>query len=152
TAGRAAKPLTGTASGRREVLLAAGPIAARKIGWVAWALTLAWRRRTGAGPVRRRGWRLLGLGGHRLTPLCAATAIPSALGLTLLPTLGSLAILPAGVSSSPSPCRGPALGATVSGLGMGGLEAFLAPLEETPSLSRATSPLTGVRIAASWMW
>src|SRR4051812_26160114 len=94
----------------------------------------------------------LDLGGRRLRPLCAATAIPSALGLTLFPAVGSLTILPAGVSSPPSPGRGPTLGATVSGLGVGGLKELLAPLEQTPSLSRPTSPLTGSKIAASWMW
>jgi len=34
TAGRAAKPLAGTASGRREVLFATGTIAAEKFGFV----------------------------------------------------------------------------------------------------------------------
>jgi hypothetical protein len=133
---------------------ATGTIAARKCGFVGWALTLASRRRTGARRVRRRRERLLSLrlGGRRLTLLGAATAIPSALGLTLFPTMGSLAILPAGVSSPPSPGCGPALGATVSGLRVGGLKGFLAPLEQTTSLSRPTSPLTGPRIAASWMW
>jgi hypothetical protein len=133
---------------------ATGTIAATKFGFVGWALTLAYRRRAGARRVRRCRERFLGLGlgGRRLTPLGAATAIPSALGLTFLPTMGSLAILPAGVSSPPSPGRGPALGATVSGLRVGGLEEFLAALEQTMSLSRPTSPLTGPRIAASWIW
>src|SRR3954471_12657760 len=113
---------------------ATGTVAARKWGLVGWALPLASRRRTGARRVRRRRERLLSLspGGRRLTLLGAATAIPSALGLTLFPTLGSLAILPAGVSAPPSPGRGPALGATISGLRVGGSKEFLAPLEQTP--------------------
>jgi hypothetical protein len=134
------------------MLFATGTIAAKKSEFLGWALTLAYRRRTGAPRLRRRRERFLGLGGGRLTPLCAATAIPSALGLTLFPTRGSLAILPAGVTSPPSPGGGPAFGATVSGLGVGGLKELLAPLEQTPSLSRPTSPLTGPRIAAGWMW
>ena len=52
TAGRAAKPLAGAAPGRREVLIAAGTIAAKKIGAVGWALTLAPQSRTRAGGVR----------------------------------------------------------------------------------------------------
>ena len=152
TAGRAAKPLAGTASRRREVLFATGTITAKKFGFVGWALTLASQRRTGARRVRGRGDRLLSVGSCCLTTLGTATAIPSALGLPLLPTMGSPAILPAGVSSPPSPGRGPALGATVTGLGVAGLKEFLASLEQTTSLARPTSPLTGARIAASWMW
>jgi hypothetical protein len=154
TAGRAAKPLAGAASGRREVCFATGTIAAKKFGLVVWALTLAYRRGTGARRVRRRRERFLGLGlgGRRLTPLGTATAIPSALGLTLFPTMGSLAILPAGMSSPPAPGLGAARGATISGLRVGGLKEFLAPLEKTTSLSRPSSPLTGPRIAASWIW
>lgn len=136
------------------MLFATGTIAAKIFRFVGWALTLACRHRTGARRVRHRRKRFLGmaLGGRCLTPLGAVIAIPPALGLTFFSTLGSLAILPAGVSSSPSPGRSPARGATVSGLGVGGLKEFLAPLEQTPSLSRPTSPLTSPRIAAIWMW
>src|SRR3954451_15137278 len=63
TAGRTAKPLAGTAPGRREVLIAAGTIAERKLGAVGWALTLAPQSCTRARRVRRRGERFLGLGG-----------------------------------------------------------------------------------------
>ena len=152
TAGRVAIPLAGTAPGRREVLIAAGTIAAKKFGLDGWALTLAPQSRTRARRVRRRGERFLGLGGCCPTTLGTATAIPLALGLTFFPTFGSLLILPAGSSSPPSPSLGSALGATVSGLGVGGSKGLLASLEQTSSLARPTSPLTGARIAAVWIW
>ncbi len=92
----------------------------------------------------------LGLG--RTPPLGAATAVPPALGLAFLLAVGGLPVLPAGPSSPPPPCRRAALGATVPGLGMGRPKGLLAPLEQTPPLSRPTSPLTGPRFAASWSW
>jgi hypothetical protein len=152
TAGRAAKPLAGAAPGRREVLIAAGTIAAKKIGAVGWALTLAPQSRTRAGGVRHRGKRFLGVGGCCLTTLGTTTAIALALGLTFFPTLGSLLILPAGSSLPPSPRFGSALGATVSGLGVGRSKEPLASLEQTTSLAGPTNPLTGARIEAIWMW
>jgi hypothetical protein len=149
TAGGAAKPLARTAPGPREVLLAAGTIAAEKIGAVGWALTLG---RTRARRVRGRGDRLLSLVGCCLTTRGTATAIPLTLGLTFFPPVGSLLILPAGSSSPPSPRFRSALRATVSGLRVGGSKEPLASLEQTMSLARPTSPLTGARIAAVWMW
>src|SRR4051794_8190605 len=71
TAGGAAKPLAGAASGGREVRFATGPIAAKKSGFVGWALTLA-RRRRGARRVRRGGE--LSLVGRGASPLGTATA------------------------------------------------------------------------------
>ena len=93
-----------------------------------------------------------GLGLGRPPALGAATAVPPALGLAFLLAVGRLPILPAGLPSPPPPRRRAALGATVPGLGVGGSKELLAPLEQTPSLSRPTSPLTGPRFAASWMW
>jgi hypothetical protein len=151
-AGGAAKPLTVAASGWREVLIAAGTIAAKKTGAVGWALALAPQSRTRARRVRRRGERFLGLGGCCLTTLGTMTAIPLALGLTFFPTFGSLLILPAGSSSPPSLSLGSTLGATVSGLRVGGSKGLLASLEQTSSLAGPTSPLTGARIEAIWMW
>jgi hypothetical protein len=64
TARGAAKPLAGTAPGPREVLLAAGTIAAEKIGAVGWALTLAPQSDTRTpcpgpwGTFPERGWLL----------------------------------------------------------------------------------------------
>lgn len=63
-AGGAAKPLTAAASAGREVLLAAGTIAAEKIGAVGWALTLAPQSDTRTpcpgpwGSSPERGWLL----------------------------------------------------------------------------------------------
>jgi hypothetical protein len=108
------------------VFFATGTIAAKKSGFVGWALTLAGRLR-GARRLGRRGEPLLV--GRGASPLGTATAIPPALGLPLLATAGGLAIVATGVSSSPAPGRGAALGATVSGLGVGGSEELLAPLE-----------------------
>ena len=152
TARGAAKPLTVAVSGGREVHFAARTIAAKKTGAVGWALTLAPQSRTRARRVRRRGERFLGLGGCCLTTLGTTTAIPLALGLTFFPTFGSLLILPAGSSSPPSPSLGSTLEATESGLGVGRSKGLLAPLEQTRSLARPTSPLTGARIGAIWMW
>ncbi len=152
TAGRVAKPLAGAAPGRREVLIAAGTIAARKFAVVGWALTLALQSRTRAGGVRHRGKRFLGVGGCCLTTLGATTAIALALGLTFFLTPGSLLILPAGSSLPPAPRFGSALGATVSGLGVSRSKAPLASLEQTTSLAGSTNPLTGARIEAIWMW
>jgi len=154
TAGRVAKPLAGAAPGRREVLIAAGTIAAKKFGAVGWALTLALQSRTRAGGVRHRGKPFLSVGGGCLTTLGTTTAIAIALalGLTFFPTLGSLLILPAGSSLPPSPRFGSALGATVSGLGVSRSKAPLTFLEQTTSLAGPTNPLTGARIEAIWMW
>ena len=152
TAGRVAKPLAGAAPGRREVLIAAGTIAAKKFGAVGWALTLALQSRTRAGGVRHRGKRFLGVGGGCLTTLGTTTAIALALGPTFFPTLASLVKLPAGSSLPPATCFGSALGATVSGLGVGRSKAPLASLEQATSLAGPTNPLTGARIEAIWMW
>jgi hypothetical protein len=151
-AGGATKPLTVAAPGWREVHFAARTVAAEKRRSLCWALTLAQGGRASARGVRCRGERCLGLGCCCLTTLSTATAIPLALGLTFLPPVGSLLILPAGSSSTPFPSLGSALGATVSGLGVSGSKEPLASLEQTMSLARPTSPLTGARIAASWIW
>ena len=84
--------------------------------------------------------------------LGAATPITPALAPAFLLAVGGPPILPAGLSPPPPPRRRAALGATVSGLRMGRSEELLASLEETPPLSRPTSPLTGPRFAASLDW
>ena len=150
TAGWAAKFLARTANGTHKPLFAARTLAAKKFEFACWALTLADLRRTHAGRFRYRRELYLGLGG--LPAFRAATSIPLALILPFLPPIRSLAILPAGPSLPPSPSRGLALGATVSGLGVGGTKGLLAAFEQTRSLPRPTSPLTGTRNAASWWW
>jgi hypothetical protein len=150
TAGRAAKPLAGAALRGREVLFAAGTVAARKSGIVRWALTLARRRRTAARRIRHRG---IGGPGFGHTPaLGAATSVPPALGLAFLLAVGGPPVLPAGLPSPPPPCRRAALRATVPGLGVGRSEGLFASLEQTPPPSRPTRPLTGSRWAASLEW
>jgi hypothetical protein len=132
------------------VVLAPGTIAPEKSGFVGCALALAGGCRVCARGVRPRGNGRLGLS-H--TPLLgAATAIPPALVAAFLLAVGRLSVLPAGPSPPPPPCRRAALGATIAGLGMCRPEGFLAPLEQTPSLSGPTSPLTGSRCAASLGW
>ena len=54
-----------------------------------------------------------------------------------------LPILLAGSPAPPSPSRRPALGATVSSLGVGGSKWFLASFEQTPSADEADEPLDG---------
>src|SRR5262249_9535019 len=129
-------------------LFTARSVAAQKFGCLGWALTLAGLRRAGARGFRRRRQRGLGLCG--LATFGAPTAPPPALSLPLVPSIRSLTILPAGPPSAAPPGRGPALGTAIARLGMGGMKGLLASLEETPSLPRPTSPLTGPGIAASW--
>ena len=85
-----------------------------------------------------------------LTTLGGSRSISPALALPFLPPIRGLSILATGAAAAPSPSRGAAFGATVPGLGMGGAKERLASFEETASLSRPTSPLTGPGIAASW--
>ncbi len=149
TAGGAAKPLARAPLRGREGLFAAGTVAARKSGIVRGALTLARRRRTAARRIRHRG--VGGPGFGRTPALGAATSVPPALGLAFLLAVGGPPVLPAGLPSPPPTGRRAALGATVPGLGVARSEGLLAPLEQTPSLSRPTSPLTGPTFAASWI-
>src|SRR5262249_10874754 len=109
---------------------------------------LARLRRARAAGTRCRREHFLGCCGH--PPFGASTSITPALSLPFLPTIGGLAIVPAGPPSPPSPSGGPALGTAISGLRVGGTKEFLTSLEQTPSLSRPTSPLTGPGFAASW--
>jgi hypothetical protein len=150
TAGEAAKLLARAATTQCEVFVTAGTIAAKKFGFPGWALTLAGQRGARAGTIRCRRGHFLGLGGS--ATVGAATSISPALCLPILPAIGGLAILPAGTPSPPSPSRGPALGTAVARLGVGGTKGLLASLEETPSLPRPTSPLTGGRLATDWFW
>ena len=148
TARRAAKPLARAPLRGGEVLFTPRTVAAKKSGIVGWALALGRRLRTGTRGVRPRGVGRLGFGG---TPsLGAATPITPALRLAFLLAVGGPPILPAGLSSPPPPCRRAALGATVPGLGVGRSKGFLTSLEQTPPLSRPTSPLTSPRFVASW--
>jgi hypothetical protein len=97
-----------------------------------------------------RGGGSLGLG--LAAALGAATPVSPALLPASLLAVGRLPVLPAGAPSPPPARRRATLGATVPRLGMGGSKAFLAPLEQTPPLSRPTSPLTAPRFAASLEW
>jgi hypothetical protein len=150
TARWAAKLLARAATGAYQPFFAARTLAAQKIEFTCWALTLAGLRRTRAGGFQCRSQRWLDLGG--LPMFRALTSIPPALRPSFVPSIGGLTILPAGAPSPPSPSRGTALGATVSGLGMGGVKELLTSLEQTTSLSRPMSPLTATGIAASWSW
>ena len=132
------------------MLFAPRTVAAKKFGFVRWALTLAPLRRTLAWGIGHRGVGCLGLG------LTAASAQRHRYrrhwARRFSWPLAVLPVLPAGSPSPPPPCRGAALGATVPSLRMGGSEELLAPLEQTPPPSRPTSPLTGPRLAASLEW
>jgi hypothetical protein len=150
TAGRAAKPLARAPPRGGEVLFTPWTVAAKKSGIVGWALTLA--RRDLAPPRRIRPWGVGGLGLCRTAPLGAATPVPPALGAACLLAVGCPPILSAGLPPPPPPRRRAALGTTVPGLGMGGSEGLLAPLEQTPPLSRPTRPLTGSRWVANLKW
>jgi hypothetical protein len=150
TARGAAKLLTGAAPRRREVVVTARPLAAKKCAIPRWALALAGRLRRGAVGLRGSGERVLGGGG--LATFGTATAIPPGLSLPFLPAIGGLPIVPAGAAAPPAPSRDPAFGTAISGVGMGGMKGLLTALEQTPSLPRPTSPLTGCRFAASWCW
>jgi hypothetical protein len=150
TAGGAAKLSARTATRRGEMRVTARALTAEKCAFPRWALALAGLHRACVGGIRCLGEGLLG--GVGLTTLGGSRSISLALTLPLLPPVRGLAILPAGAPAPPSPSRGPAFGATVSGLVMSGAKDRLTSFEETPSLSRPTSPLTGPRIAASWCW
>ena len=125
-------------------------VAAKKSGIVGWALALAPMLRTPAREIRPRGIGGLSLG--RTPALGAATPVTPALRLAFLLAVGGLPVLPAGSPSPPTTGRRAALGATVPGLRVGGSKGRLAPLEQTTSLSRPTSPLTGPKLAASLEW
>jgi hypothetical protein len=146
TAGGPAEPLAGTPLRGDEVLLAPRAIAGKKFGIGRWALALAPSVVALARRVRALGGR--GPGGP--PALGAATAVPPALGLAVHAALGGPPILAAGPPPPPSPGGGTALGATLSGLGVGGSEGLLASLEETAPPSGPARPLTGPGIAASW--
>jgi hypothetical protein len=150
TARWAAKFLAWTAKGAYKPLVAAWTFAPEKFAVPCWALALAGLCRTGVGGFWRERKRQLGLSG--LPTFGAATSIPLALSLPFLSPIGGLSILPAGAASPPSPSGGPASGTAISGLGMSGMKRLLTSLEQTRSLTRPTSPLTGARFAASWCW
>jgi hypothetical protein len=149
-AGGAAESLTRAAARASEGLFASRAIAAKNFGIVRWALTLAPSVVAPARRIRPLGRRGLGPGGP--PALGAATAVSPALGLAVHAALGGPAVLPAGPPPPPSAGGGAALGATVSGLGMGGSEGLLASLEETASPSGPSSPLTGPVLAANVVW
>jgi hypothetical protein len=128
------------------VVFAPGTVAAEKSGFVRWALALAGRRQG----LRTRGVGRLNSG--RTPPLGAATPVAAALAPAFLLAVGGLSVLPRGSPSPPPPCRRAALGATVTGLGVGRPERPLAPLEQTPPRPGPTSPLTGTKGAASVEW
>ena len=81
--------------------------------------------------------------------LGAAASIPLVLSLPFFPHFRFLTMLLAVTFIPPSPSRLAALGAAISGLGMGGAKWFLAAFEQTKSLARPTSPLTSSRFARS---
>jgi hypothetical protein len=150
TAGGAAEPPARAPLRGEEVLVASRSIAARKFGIGRWALTLAPSVVAPGRRIRPLGRRGLGPGGPPAPG--AATAVPPALGLTVHAALGGAAVLPAGPPPPPSAGGGAALGATVSGLGVGGSEELLASLEETAPPSGPARPLTGPVLAANVVW
>ena len=150
-AGGAAKLAARAAVGACEGFFTARAFTARKFAIGCWALALAglWRRRAGEWRCRGEVW----LGRDGLATFGgAAASIPLALGLAFLLSVGGLTILAAGASPPPAPSGGSALRAAITGLGVGGMEGLLTSLEQTASLARPTSPLTGGRFAASWCW
>ena len=74
---------------------------------------------------------------------CAAASVPSALGPTLFPTCGGLAILPTGSPLPPPSGSLATFRAAVTGLRVGGSKELLASLEQTRSLIEADEPLDG---------
>jgi hypothetical protein len=150
TARWAAEFLAWTAKGAYKPLVAAWSFAPEKFAVPCWALALAGLCRTGVGGFWRDRKHLVGLSGP--PAFGAATSIPLALSLPFVSPVRSLSILPASATSPPSPSGSPTLGTTISGLGMGGMKRLLTSLEQTRSLTRPTSPLTGARFAASWCW
>ena len=149
TASRATEPLARAPLRGSEMLVTPWTVAAKKSGIVRWALTLARRNLAPTCRFRTRGVGILGLG--RPPTLGATTPVTPALRLAFLLSIGRSPILSAGLSLPPPPRRRAALGATVSGLGMGRSEDLLAPFEQTPPLSRPTRPLTSPRLVASWI-
>lgn len=149
TALRGTEPLQGAPAGAREVLVAPRAVARKTWEIFCWALTLAVTRHVLTGRLGVIGWgRIV----FRLAALGTPTPIALALGLSLGAAVGGLTIPLAGSLFPPEPSCGSARGATVSGLGVGGSKERLASLEQTTSLAGLMSPLTGPRIAASWIW
>jgi hypothetical protein len=149
TARRATEPLARAPLRGREVLVTPRTVAGKKSGIVAWALTLARRCFRSARGIRPRGLVGLGLGG---TPaLGAATPVTPALRLTFLLAVGRPPVLPAGLPPPPTPRRRTALGTAIPSLRVCRLKGLFTPLEQTPSLSRPTRPLTSPRLVASWI-
>ena len=124
------------------MLFAPGTIAAKKSGFRGWALALARldtgcalrvRRRLQAGPELpllagvQRAWTGTAGSGPGVSP-----------GRWWSADTARLLVFAASVGLRP------ALGATVSGLGMGGTKRLLASLEQTPPLPRPTMPLDGL--------
>ena len=149
TASRTTEPLARAPLRGRETLFTPRTIAAKKSGIARWALTLARRNLAPTGRFRTRRVGILSLGRPPL--LGATTPVTPALRLAFLLSIGRSPILSAGLSPPPPSRRRAALGATVSGLGMGRSEDLLAPFEQTPPLSRPTRPLTSPRFVASWI-
>ncbi len=150
TAGGTAKLLAGAVSGAYELLIAPGTLAAKKIEFARWRVTLADPPRRRVVRLRRRGNCCLGFG--CLPALGATASISLALRLPLFPHFRFLAMLPAVTFIPPSPSSLAALGTAISGLGVRGSKRFIASLEQTRSAPRPTSPLTSSRFAASWCW
>jgi hypothetical protein len=107
-------------------------------------------RTWGRGIGRRGVCRFLV--GRVLGTLGAATAIPPRLGLAVLATVGRLSVTLPRASSSPQAGGGLAFRAAIPRLRMGWPKGFFTPFQETLSLARPRSPLTGPSRAASWRW
>lgn len=129
------------------MLLTPRTVAGKKSEIVSWALALARRYVALARGVRPCGIISPGLG--RTPLLGAATAVTPALSPAFLLAVARPPVLPAGPPSPPATSRRAARGATVPRLRAGGSKGFLAPLEQTTSLSRLMSPLTRPRFVAS---
>ena len=153
TARRAAEPLAGAATGDvRSHSSQPGRSQQKNSDFACWALTLAGLRvdtcrriptsREGAASGLRRP------AGVRRSDIDTAGFGP---GVSRRPS-GVWRYCRLARLSSPSPSCSPALEATVSSLGVGGSKRLLASFEQTRSLTRPTSPLTGTRLAASWSW
>jgi hypothetical protein len=153
TAAQAAKLLAGTVRAQCEAFVRARTLREKNgeiRGWMVTLAALLWRhlsRHRGSG---KRHLRLSRLGLSWLPTLGAMAVIPLTLVPPLLAFFKVLAVLLA-VAFLPLSVSGfTALGATISTLRISGAKRLLTSLEQPRSPPRMVSPLISPRFAASW--